>query len=367
MKMLTAEITKLLDKLYNLRGEDSVILSKMDSEKSKAEETKERTATLKTTLQDKIETLAEEERVLAEEGEKLVSTLSKIKTEDFKIVLEKLNIDFNPDKLSEEVNGMLPKTIDKVKEDIESAKKELVTVEAEMNTAIATIEELIIRRDEALSNQARLNEYFELALNGNINITRDSITSLLEKFDFTEDEQREAAKILMFPEDALYDYEKKLKNIEQPGKSISDVFAEAKENTIELDTIEEVVEQNKNLSPKEELIELLKELGFDYLDFTSNDLDKILSNYNEKDLRNNVEFIKNQNIKLDLFIDKVELLYDKELKEKISRLLEVGKEAFDIYLNPNILTKYDIDGLLNTIDKLRNSGLDPKKVPLIAY
>jgi len=367
MKMLTAEITKLLDKLYNLRGEDSVILSKMESEKAKAEETKERTASEKTTLQDRIENLVEEERVLAEEGEKLVSTLSRIKTDDFKIVLEKLKVDFNPDKLSEDVNRLLPKTIDKVKEDIESAKKELVTVEAEMNTAIATIEELIIRKDEALSNQSRLNEYFELALNGSINITRDSITSLLEKFDFTEDEQREAAKILMFPEDALYDYEKKLKNIEQPGKSISEVFAEAKENTIELDTIEESIEEEKKLSPKEELIALLKELGFDYLDFTSNDLDKILSNYNADDLRKNVEFIKAKNIKLDLFVDKVELLYDKELEDKITKLLEVGKETFDIYLNPNILTKYSIDGLVSTIDKLRSSGLDPKKVPLIAY
>lgn len=367
MKMLTAEITKLLDKLYNLRGEDSVILSKMDKEKGKAEETKERTASEKTTLQEKIESLSEEERVLAEEGEKLLSALSRIKTEDFKIVLEKLKIDFNPDKLSEDVNELLPRTIDKVKEDIESAKKELVTVEAEMNTAIATIEELIIRKDEALSNQARLNEYFELALNGNINITRDSITSLLEKFDFSEDEQREAAKILMFPEDALYDYEKKLKTIEQPGKSISEVFAEAKENTITIEEQEEVKEEPKKLSPKEELIELLKELGFDYLDFTSSDLDKILANYKEEDLRKNVEFAKNKNIKLDLFVDNVELLYDSELEEKISRLLEIGKDTFDIYLNPNILIKYNRDELVSTIDKLRSSGLDPKIVPLIAY
>lgn len=367
MKMLTAEITKLLDKLYNLRGEDSVILSKMDKEKGKAEETKERTASEKTTLQEKIENLSEEERVLAEEGEKLLSALSRIKTEDFKIVLEKLKIDFNPDKLSEDVNELLPRTIDKVKEDIESAKKELVTVEAEMNTAIATIEELIIRKDEALSNQARLNEYFELALNGNINITRDSITSLLEKFDFSEDEQRETAKILMFPEDALYDYEKKLKNIEQPGKSISEVFAEAKENTVVVEEQEEVKEEPKRLSPKEELIELLKELGFDYLDFTSSDLDKILANYKEEDLRRNVLFAKNKNIKLDLFVDNVELLYDSELEEKITRLLEVGKDTFDIYLNPNILIKYNRDELVSTIDKLRSSGLDPKIVPLIAY
>ena len=361
MKMLTAEITKLLDKLYNLRGEDSVILSKMEKEKAKAEETKERTASEKTTLQEKIENLVEEERVLAEEGEKLVSTLSRIKTDDFKIVLEKLKVDFNPDKLSEDVNRLLPQTIDKVKEDIEGAKKELVTVEAEMNTAIATIEELVIRKDEALSNQARLNEYFDLALNGNINITRDSITSLLEKFDFTEDEQREAAKIMMFPEDALYDYEKKIKNIEQPGKSISEVFAEAKENVVE-----EVKEETK-LSPKEELIALLKELGFDYLDFTSNDLDKILANYTKDTLRKNVEFANSKNIKLDLFVDNVSLLYDKELEEKISKLIEVGKDTFDIYLNPNILTKYDANGLVSIIDKLKNSGLDPKKVPLIAY
>lgn len=362
MKMLTAEITKLLDKLYNLRGEDSIILSKMEKEKSKAEETKTRTASEKTTLQEKIENLTEEERVLAEEGEKLVATLSRIKTDDFKIVLEKLKVDFNPDKLSEDVNRLLPQTIDKVKEDIESAKNELVSVETEMNEAVATIEELAIRKDEALSNQARLNEYFDLALNGNINITRDSITSLLEKFEFTEDEQREAAKIMMFPEDALYDYEKKIKNIEQPGKSISEVFAEAKESI----EVEEVKEEVK-LSPREELIETLKESGFDYLDFTSNDLDKILANYTKEILIKNVAYAKDNNIKLDLFIDNVELFYDKELKEKINKLIEVGKDIFDIYLNPNILIKYDANELNNTIDKLRNSGLDPKKVPLMAY
>lgn len=370
MKMLTAEITKLLDKLYNLRGEDSVILSKMEKERAKAEETKERTASEKTTLQEKITNLTEEERVLAEEGEKLVATLSRIKTDDFKIVLEKLNVDFNPDKLSEDVNRLLPKTIEKVQEEKKNAEEGLVKVEAEMNTAIATIEELAIRKDEALANQSRLNEYFDLALNGNINITRDSITSLLEKFEFTEDERREAAKIMMFPEDALYDYENKLKNIEQPGKSISEVFAEAKENFMEIkeeNDEDTSASANLSLSPKDALIKLLSDVGFDYLDFTSNDIEKVLSNYNENDLRKNVEFAKSKNLKLDLFVDNVELLYDKELEQKISRLIEIGKEPFDIYLNPNILIKYNVETLENTIDKLKSSGLDPKKVPLIAY
>lgn len=377
MKMLSSEITKLLDKLYNLRGEDSVVLAKMESERELAEETKERTTEQKTSLQEKIESLSEEERVLGEEGEKLVSALSGIKTDDFKIVLEKLNIDFNPDKLSDEVSKELPDTIRKVQDEKEMAKSELASVEAEMNTAIATIEELAIRKDEAISNQARLNEYFELALSGNINITRDSITSLLEKFDFTEDEQREAAKILMFPEDALYEYESNLKNVNTPGMSISEVFAEAKENyeektdslnlNYQIPKPEESVSMQKSISPKEELINLLTELGFDYLDFTSSDLDNVLANYNESVLRKNVEFAKNNNIRIDLFIDNVELLYDKEFEQKFNRLMEVGKEAFDIYLNPNILVKYNKEDLDNTIERLVNSGLDPKQVPLIAY
>ncbi len=362
MKMLTSEITKLLDKLYNLRGEDSVILSKMESERKLAEETKVRSESEKETLQEKITNLSNDENVLASQGERLVNVLNSIKNEDFRFVLDKLNISLNPESLCDEVNRSLPRTISKVREEKESAKEELVKIENEMNNAIATIEELGIRKDEAIANQSRLNEIFDLALNGNINITRDSITSLLEKFDFNADEQREAAKILMFPEDALYDYENKVKMAENPGKSISEVFAEAKESIDE-----PVREEEHRLSPKEELINILSELGFNYLDFTNNDIDKILANYNERDLRNNVNYAKEKGIKLDLFVDNAELLYDKEFSSKVNKLIEVGKDAFDIYLNPNILIKYSKEDLDNTIDRLLNSGLDPKKVPLIAY
>ncbi len=361
MKMLTAEITNLLDKLYNLRGEDSVILTKMASEKEVASETKERTTNEKAELQEKIANLTEELELLASEGKKLVEVLSQINPEDFKTVLDKLHINFNPSKISEEVNSLLPETIEKVEEEQRVAKEKLVNVEAEMNEAIATIEELAIRRDEALANQTRLNEYFDLALNGNINITRDSITSLLEKFDFTEDESREAAKILMFPEDALYEYEEKLKNAEQSGKSISEVFQEAKEG------IDEKVEENEPASPRDELINLLTELGFDYLDFTSNDLEKILANYNQATLRKNVEFAKSNGLKLDLFVENVALLYDKEFESKVNKLMEIGKDAFDVYLNPDVLVKHNKKSLDNVIDTFKNSGLDPKIVPLMAY
>ena len=231
MMMLTKEITDLLDKLYNLRGEDSVVLKAMDEEKATAEETKERTTKEKVLLQEKIQGLLAEESELADQGSRLIEVLGGINSAEFATVLERLNIDFNPDALKEKLSEKLPETIESVVSETKKAETELVKVEEEMNTAITTIEELGIRRDTALSNQAKLNEYFELALSGNINITRDSITSLLEQFNFSEEEQREAAKIMMFPEDALYEYDAKVNELENPGKSISEVIAEARDYT----------------------------------------------------------------------------------------------------------------------------------------
>ena len=54
MKALSLETTKLLDKMYNLRGKDSVVLVEMDKQKDKAEKTLERTTEEKSNLQDKI-------------------------------------------------------------------------------------------------------------------------------------------------------------------------------------------------------------------------------------------------------------------------------------------------------------------------
>ncbi len=233
MKTLSLETTKLLDKMYNLRGKDSVILVEMDKQKSKSEKTLDSTTTKKGELQTKISNLETQHEELENQGDKLKDVLSGIDRNDFATVLDSLKIDFDPEELMKKVNDNLPKTIDKVVNEMKEAESELVNVEEEMNNAITNIQELGIRKDTALANQEKLNEYFDLSLNGKINITRDSITSLLEQFDFSEEEQREAAKILMFPEDALFIYDSKINNTDVAGKTISDVISEAKDAIIE--------------------------------------------------------------------------------------------------------------------------------------
>lgn len=417
MKVLSNEVKSLLDRLYNLRGEDSVILTKMNKEREEAIETQERTKNEKEVLLQEIDRLSEDEKTLAEEGEKLTSVLSSINRDDFANVLERLKLDFEPALLNEKVNSMLPNTIAEIVSEKDAASKKLEDVENEMNNAITKVEELGIRKDEALSNQAKLNEYFDLALSGNINITRDAITSLLDKFDFNENEGREAAKILMFPEDALYEYDASYKSGDkQSGKTITEVLVEAKKESKDqlaplvnedkeniattenkdqvaevseikesanetpiledifsqvIDEIEipheEIEKQEDSQTEKEKLLNALDKNGINSFDFKDEDLKKIMEHYDPETLSNNVAALKNNKIDLKILKNNIELLYDKELAQKIEKLLSLGKVAKDISLMPSVLTKYDLQGLNNTINVLQISGLDPRKVPLMAY
>lgn len=381
MKALSPEVSALLDKLYNLRGEDSVLLVEMDRQKNKAVETKTRTTGEKKELQDKIANLEKLHDELTDQGERLADLLSGINRNDYITVLTRLNLDFDPQNLVEKLNKSLPRTIDSVVMDTKKAEKQLAKVEEEMNSAISKIEELSIRRDAAMANQEKLNEYFDLALSGRISITRDSIASLLEQFNFTQEEQREAAKILMFPEDALFQYDEKLQEKEKSGKSISDVFSEAKsaepisDEAIkyvddEAGTVEfqySSVEPEVEETPKEKLLGLLDKNGIDYLDFTGQELDLLINNYNDELIEGNIQYIKKVDIGTEIFVNHAGLMVDSELQSKIDTLLQLGKEPIDIYLNPNVLEKYTKEQLESSIVSLKDNGMDPKNVPLMAY
>lgn len=383
---MTINTEGLLDKLYNLRGSDSEILKEMNREKQKAEETRNRTTEEKKNLQTNIQNLKELKDKLVDEGEKFKDVLKGINSHDYDTVLDRLHIDFNPQDILDKLERNLPKTIENVEFDTKKAEDELIKVEDEMNKAITTIEELGIRKDTALANQEKLNEYFELSLSGRMNVTRDSITSLLSEFGFNEEEQRETAKILMFPEDALYAYDERVKAKEKSGKSISEVIQEAKtivddevlssnideEKTIDDAFINDYEEDNDvyvdaSKDIKNVVLDVLEENGIDYLDFTSEEIDSLIANFDKETVESNINFMNDNGIDLDVFINHVSMMYDKELQSKIELLLSIGKESLDIYLNPSILVKYNYDELKNAISLLQGNGMDPKDVPLMAY
>lgn len=374
---MTVNTEVLLDKLYNLRGSDSEILREMDRQKNKAEETKNKTIEEKGKLQSDIAELKKQREELEEQGERFKEVLQGIHKEDYETVLKRLKIDFDPNSILEKLEKNLPKTIENVEKDTKEAEEKLIKVEEEMNEAITTIEELGIRKDTALANQDKLNEYVEMALSGRMNITRDSITSLLSEFGFNEEEQRETAKLLMFPEDALFAYDEKVSVKDKAGKTISEVIQEAKSYEEEELTIPEEPQEKEEQETakalkeeeivKERLIELLKEYGIDYLDYTSEEIEELLENFDEKTMKENLEYLKNKKLNHDILINHVSILYDRDLKEKIELLISAGKEMLDIYLNPSVLVKYDLKQLQAAISSLVANGMDPKDVPLMAY
>ncbi len=388
MKIINDETRKLLDKLYNLRGKDSVVLFGIEEEYKTAQATKEKALKEKTELENSINKLASDEKILADQGERLKNILKSINPEDFAVLIKRLDLDFDPEAISMKINNSLPTTIANLVSDKKESEEKLVDVKQQMDGATTKIEELAIRKDVALENQNKLNEFFELALSGNSNLTRDSITSLLEKFKFTKDEQREAAKLLMFPEDGLYEYEQKAESGEKFGKSMADIFQEAKESVVEekesekepaapefieptispidVENVPETFELTDEIK-KEEVKNLLKVCGFNINDFTNQDITNILNNYDPELISKNVEYINSLGINRGIFVDNIDFLYDKELKQKIDMLLNIGKDPMDIYLNPNVLIKYNLTELYNAITALKDSGLEPDKVPLMAF
>ncbi len=391
MKTVGLEVKNLLDKLYNFKSEESSILEKLNSDIKSAIDNKVKTTSEKESLSLKINELENEQVLLTEEGELLRIALGNVNKSSFNVVLNKIGIEFNPGDLCFEVDKNLPETINRIKLEKESSIDKLSEVEKNLNDCLLLIDELDLKKEDALSNQSKLKEYFDLAMKGNVNTTRDNLTNLLDKFGLEDEEKREAAKILMFPEDYLYDYESNYKPSVRTGKSFSDVFKEAKVETPNIIDLTEKIEPSYN--PIEEDIpavdyfdfnqlevdnsnlevsavdvkNLLEKNGLDYNSFNGKDISFLEKNIEETLLEKNVNLIKNMGMNNDIFVENIELLIDDELEPKLNLLIEVGKLPFDIYLNPNILIKYDANELKGSIDSLKESGLDPKKVPLMAY
>ena len=129
---------------------------------------------------------------------------------------------------------------------------------------------------------------------------------------------------------------------------------------------EQTTEEVKNVT-KEDITNILTKLGFEISDFSEDSINKLIKNYDEPTLVKNSNYIDSLNIGKDILYNNIELLYDKELELKFEKLTSLGKLPQDIYLNPNVLTKYDYNELEEVINTLNENGLDPKSVPLMAF
>ena len=167
--------------------------------------------------------------------------------------------------------------------------------------------------------------------------------------------------------------ENKIEEIESPVENENiEVKEEIQEEVKPLFSSDESLtnlsnENEEKKIEKEDVIKLLESINVNTAKLVAEEINKLLENYDEELIKKNVNSLKESNIDLNVINSNIEILLDKELKAKVDKLLSIGKEARDISLTPSVLKKYDLQGLNNTISVLELSGLDPKKVPLMAY
>jgi len=416
-KILSQEITTLLGKLYNYRGEDSTRLRELISHKETAEGTKAKAEAEQADLKAKVADLEKKLESVKDEGEKLGEVLGSIHREDYAIVLDCLNIDFNPASLKEELDGKLPSEVTETTNEIKASKLTLKSVQSEINNAS---DEISKRTDEIVEERnimAKLNEYVEIALTGNINVTREEITNLLKLFAFDEGEQKEIAKILMFPEDALIAYdnqkqgktppakaEKATKEVKEEKNIFTDISFEQEPIIVEeetklgseiqltdldeiapekevqpevVETIEaaEPTEVTETIEEKKEGIELTKQDATAFLRnlldvnlMPKKAIDMLRKDFDKELIQKNIEYTRSKKLTDDIYYKNPNLLMDSELRDKVEFLMnDLAKESDDILLNLFVLENYTKTELLDIKQRILALEIDPRQIPLYIY
>jgi len=407
-KVLSQEITALLNKVYNYRSEDSIRLVDLTKEQEKAEEKRIKTDEESALLKEEIVNLDGKLRDLNSQGKKLSEFLAGIDYKDYAVLLDSLSLNFNPEKLRVSLDAKLPEELEKTSTLLKEAKSSLKATQKENSEAEDTIKKFDSRIQEEQNIQAKLSEYLDIALTGTINVTREEITNLLKLFDFDDNEQKEIAKMLMFPEDALLIYDKQKAEKEELEATKEDVvetqeeiveedYVEVEEPVIELEDAEDdeenpvvfetaeedeesgsvgFIELEDSESNKDEIKETSTKDGVltflsDYFDASimpKDAIESLVIDFDESVAGGNIEYTRSKEVSDDIYFKVPKLLTDTELADKVDFVLkELAKTPEDILYNTHVLENFSLEKLTEIKQRILSLEIDARELPLYIY
>ena len=365
------EVKRLLDRLYNFKGNNSEIITQIDSEIAALAEAKNELINKAEANKNALDEIAHKKAILEKEYAYFEKAISPINSESVKTLFDELGIvvDFN------EVKAQIETRFPETKEKLETQVNDLNEETTDYSSKIKGIEdhkaEVEIKRMEALKNQKSLAELLEKVFNGNEDISKQSIKGLLRLFNFTEEECDELAKTLLFPEDTLFVYDQIIN--QAPGRSVVDIVRTAKTATEGV-----IIEGNEPEDRKysfdfddkpvttvvnNKLDLIFDLLGFDLNQFTKEQRAQLEELPNKDILTTNFELINAMNLSP---IESFSLLIDNNLKFKVQQLLDLNKNYKDIKNCLGVLA-IDVNTMQKNFDLLGNHGFDLRKIPLIVY
>lgn len=358
----------ILKRLENLTSTESVILKDLETRKENAlmnkDNANENIASLSEQINDSNKMIA----TLKSEGSKLLEILKNINAADYETIVGTLSLAFDPVNDSKKIENQLPEELESREQEINKLNEMLKTEKQNLSDAEDILSELVVRREEALRSQENLTKLLELAKKGEVNKTRDEVISVLESVEFNSSEAKVAAKLLLFPEEELIPYFSSSDN-----EKMEDLFQDALDKISGIEkkpTNQELQESlDKELDNEEAHENRMKNDTPVLEEVKEQSLAEVLNNEEEpKEDKQKVEKIENA---LEVFTAKEDEEKQEDIKieetkvsfEEIeSTLLELGKNKEDIELVE--LKNVDI---ANEVEKLKNVGLEPVRIPIIAY
>lgn len=374
---------KLLDKVYNLRGPDSLLIASLNREQEKISNGKIDKEGKKETLQNEIYTLEAEKANMLDQRDKFIEDFQKFKREDYSVVLNKLDIKFDPQEMVSIIKEKSPDQISSMEDTLGSKKAELNNLTEQIKEDIVALEQIGQRLSDSQAIQERLNTMIEEALAGNENITKLQVKNLFLALDFNDKEVNEIGTILIFGTEKLKNYDEMFKaqrdRTETPGKKIDELMSEAKNENQEQEEKQETINVNTNdekedssiasllheesESKSQEQVNIFEQLGIDTNSLTDEEVET-LKNFDSIILANNLRLINELGCTIK---EGFKALIDTELSEKVNILYNYNKKAQDIKNSLELIVNMPLEKLNDGLSKLNEVGLNASNLPLLIF
>ena len=214
-------VTILLDRLYNLTGEDNIVIKEIEERIANAEQ---KVSEIEESIAHSKSEQDEKERKLSlfltqkEQFEKVFEGL----TDESFSALRGINVNLEVGTLLSTVESKAPEYVELLMSAINDHKKRIEELEEEKNSILAELvklkEELIVQNER----RTQLTSLLEQSLSPN-EIERESLTPIFVKkvlspFGiFSPEEITSLTKLIMFPDDGLYEYDEKYEERRSKG------------------------------------------------------------------------------------------------------------------------------------------------------
>lgn len=251
MTTLKNEILKLLDRVYNLKSEDNEIIADISKNIENTENDIRSNDEYRSNKEKEKNDLESKLKTFEDQKELFLSTFSDVDNSVF-ASLKEIDINFDVEDMVSKVNKNAPKYTEELNTEITNTIEEInrkIQSNKDLNTKL---EGLNKDKEKAENDRNRLTSLFEQGLSTE-EIERDSLSKkyvqdiLSSPGVFTNNEIQEITKLLMFPEDGLYEYDKNYEDRKSNGFPTND----SKMGNDEVEQIISLIEEKEKEPVKE--------------------------------------------------------------------------------------------------------------------